>query len=147
RVVRCPTCCGQRLNAQARAVTVGGKSLVEACALPIGDFAAWLDPETGPLQQSLTPIQLAIPGEGLKELRGRVGFLLNVGLHYLTLDRSAPTLSGGEAQRIRLAGQIGCGLVGVLYILDEPSIGLHPRDNDRLLRSLERLRDMGNTVV
>ena len=83
----------------------------------------------------------------LKEIRGRLGFLLNVGLHYLTLDRSAPTLSGGEAQRIRLAGQIGCGLVGVLYILDEPSIGLHPRDNDRLLRSLERLRDMGNTVL
>src|SRR5208337_3873292 len=79
--------------------------------------------------------------------RGRLAFLLNVGLHYLTLDRSAPTLSGGESQRIRLAGQIGCGLVGVLYILDEPSIGLHPRDNDRLLRSLERLRDMGNTVV
>ncbi len=83
----------------------------------------------------------------LKEIRGRLGFLLNVGLHYLTLDRSAPTLSGGEAQRIRLAGQIGCGLVGVLYILDEPSIGLHPRDNERLLRSLERLRDMGNTVL
>ena len=73
--------------------------------------------------------------------------MLNVGLHYLTLDRTAPTLSGGETQRIRLAGQIGCGLVGVLYVLDEPSIGLHPRDNDRLLRSLERLRDMGNTVV
>src|SRR5262249_2708643 len=83
----------------------------------------------------------------LKEIRGRLGFLLNVGLDYLTLDRTAPTLSGGEAQRIRLAGQIGCGLVGVLYILDEPSIGLHPRDNDRLLRSLERLRDMGHTVV
>src|SRR5262249_44272732 len=82
-----------------------------------------------------------------KEIRGRLGFLLNVGLHYLSLDRSAPTLSGGEAQRIRLAGQIGCGLVGVLYILDEPSIGLHPRDNERLLRSLERLREMGNTVV
>ena len=80
-------------------------------------------------------------------MRGRLGFLLNVGLHYLTLDRSAPTLSGGEAQRIRLAGQIGCGLVGVLYILDEPSIGLHPRDNERLLHSLERLRDMGNTVI
>src|SRR5262249_31956023 len=82
-----------------------------------------------------------------KEIRGRLGFLLNVGLHYLSLDRTAPTLSGGEAQRIRLAGQIGCGLVGVLYILDEPSIGLHPRDNERVLRSLERLRDMGNTVV
>src|SRR5207249_8741033 len=83
----------------------------------------------------------------LKEIRGRLSFLLNVGLHYLSLDRPAPTLSGGEAQRIRLAGQIGCGLVGVLYILDEPSIGLHTRDNDRLLRSLEKLRDMGNTVL
>jgi excinuclease ABC subunit A len=147
RVVRCPSCQGQRLNEQARAVRVGGKTLVELCALPIGDLAQWFDPETGPLEKSLEPIQRAIAEEVLKEIRGRLGFLLNVGLHYLTLDRSAPTLSGGEAQRIRLAGQIGCGLVGVLYILDEPSIGLHPRDNDRLLRSLERLRDMGNTVV
>jgi excinuclease ABC subunit A len=147
RVVRCPACQGQRLNPQARAVRVGGKTLVEVCALPVGGLAAWLDPDTGDLQKSLNPLQQTIASEVLKELRGRVGFLLNVGLHYLTLDRSAPTLSGGEAQRIRLAGQIGCGLVGVLYILDEPSIGLHPRDNDRLLRSLERLRDMGNTVV
>lgn len=99
------------------------------------------------MEQSLEPVQRQIAGELLKEIRGRLGFLLNVGLHYLTLDRSAPSLSGGESQRIRLAGQIGCGLVGVLYILDEPSIGLHPRDNDRLLRSLERLRDMGNTVL
>ncbi|MBL8798927.1 MAG: excinuclease ABC subunit UvrA, partial [Planctomycetia bacterium] len=96
---------------------------------------------------TLTPLQQIIAGELLKEIRGRLGFLLNVGLHYLTLERSAPTLSGGEAQRIRLAGQIGCGLVGVLYILDEPSIGLHPRDNERLLRSLEQLRDIGNTVI
>jgi excinuclease ABC subunit A len=147
RVVRCPTCRGQRLNPQARAVQVGGKTLVEVCSLPVGELAAWLDPEDGPLEKGLTPLQQTIAAEVLKELRGRVGFLLNVGLHYLTLDRSAPTLSGGEAQRIRLAGQIGCGLVGVLYVLDEPSIGLHPRDNDRLLRSLERLRDMGNTVV
>jgi excinuclease ABC subunit A len=146
RVVRCPTCDGKRLNAQARAVRVGGRTLVEVCAMPVGELAAWLAPD-GPLAAALSPLQLAIGGEVLKELRGRVGFLLNVGLHYLTLDRSAPTLSGGEAQRIRLAGQIGCGLVGVLYILDEPSIGLHPRDNDRLLRSLERLRDIGNTVV
>jgi excinuclease ABC subunit A len=146
RVVRCPTCQGQRLNAQARAVRVGGNTLVEVCALPVGELAEWLAP-AGLLEQGLSPVQMAIAGEVLKELRGRVGFLLNVGLHYLTLDRGAPTLSGGEAQRIRLAGQIGCGLVGVLYILDEPSIGLHPRDNDRLLRSLERLRDMGNTVV
>ncbi len=146
RVVRCPSCRGQRLNPQARAVKVGGKTLVEVCALPIGDVGAWLVPD-GPLERSLTPLQTRIAGEVLKELRGRVGFLLNVGLHYLTLDRGAPTLSGGETQRIRLAGQIGCGLVGVLYVLDEPSIGLHPRDNEQLLRSLERLRDMGNTVV
>jgi excinuclease ABC subunit A len=174
RVVRCPGCQGQRLNRQARAVRVGGKTLVELCAMPVGDLAQWFseapgqgakktrrqeDKETrrqgentnGSLSPrlliSLSPLQLAIAGEVLKEIRGRLGFLLNVGLHYLTLERSAPTLSGGEAQRIRLAGQIGCGLVGVLYILDEPSIGLHPRDNQRLLRSLERLRDMGNTVV
>ena len=104
-------------------------------------------PERRRWRRASTPLQQTIADELLKEIRGRLGFLLNVGLHYLTLDRSAPTLSGGEAQRIRLAGQIGCGLVGVLYILDEPSIGLHPRDNDRLLASLERLRDMGNTVI
>jgi excinuclease ABC subunit A len=146
RVVRCPSCREQRLNPQARAVRVGGKTLVEVCAMPLGELAEWLAPD-GPLEKALGPVQRTIAGELLKEIRGRVGFLLNVGLHYLTLERSAPTLSGGEAQRIRLAGQIGCGLVGVLYILDEPSIGLHPRDNDRLLRSLERLRDVGNTVV
>ncbi|MBV9123046.1 MAG: excinuclease ABC subunit UvrA [Planctomycetes bacterium] len=147
RSVRCPACQGQRLNPQARAVRLAGKTLVELCATPIGDLAEWFDPERGPLESSLEPLQRAIAGEVLKEIRGRLGFLLNVGLHYLTLERTAPTLSGGEAQRIRLAGQIGCGLVGVLYILDEPSIGLHPRDNERLLRSLERLRDLGNTVV
>jgi excinuclease ABC subunit A len=146
RVVRCPTCQGQRLNAQARAVRVGGRTLTEVCAAPVGDLAGWFDAE-GPLERSFDPVRRVIAAEVLKEIRGRLGFLLNVGLHYLTLERGAPTLSGGEAQRIRLAGQIGCGLVGVLYILDEPSIGLHPRDNDRLLRSLERLRDMGNTVV
>jgi excinuclease ABC subunit A len=146
RVVRCPSCHGQRLNPQARAVRVGGRSIVEVCAMPVGELGEWLAPGAA-LEQALSPVQFSIASEVLKELRGRVGFLLNVGLHYLTLERAAPTLSGGEAQRIRLAGQIGCGLVGVLYILDEPSIGLHPRDNDRLLRSLERLRDMGNTVV
>jgi excinuclease ABC subunit A len=146
RIMRCPVCNGQRLNPQARAVRVGGKTLVEVEAMPVGELGDWLTPG-GPLEQSLSPIQMSIAGEVLKELRGRLGFLLNVGLHYLSLDRSAPTLSGGEAQRIRLAGQIGCGLVGVLYILDEPSIGLHPRDNERLLRSLEQLRDLGNTVV
>src|SRR5207302_2940900 len=146
RVVRCPTCQGQRLNAQARAVRVGGKTLVEVCAQPIGDLEPWFAAD-GPLERSLDAVQRTIAAEVFKEIRGRLGFLLNVGLHYLTLDRTAPTLSGGEAQRIRLAGQIGCGLVGVLYILDEPSIGLHPRDNERLLRSLEQLRDMGNTVL
>jgi excinuclease ABC subunit A len=147
RVVRCPDCQGKRLNAQARAVRVGGKTLIEICAMAIGELAPWLDPVTGPLERSFDPVQRIISVEVLKEIRARVGFLLNVGLEYLSLDRSAPTLSGGEAQRIRLAGQIGAGLVGVLYILDEPSIGLHPRDNDRLLQSLLRLRDMGNTVL
>ncbi len=155
RSIRCPACQGQRLNPQARAVRVGGKTLVEVCAMPIGDLAEWfadnrsltVAAKPNRVVDQLTPLQFQIAGEVLKEIRGRLQFLLNVGLHYLTLDRGAPTLSGGEAQRIRLAGQIGCGLVGVLYILDEPSIGLHPRDNERLLRSLEQLRDMGNTVV
>src|SRR5437764_5635011 len=146
RTVRCPACQAERLNPQARAVRVGGRTIVEMCARPVGDLAAFFAP-AGPLESGLEPVQRTIAGELLKEIRGRLSFLLNVGLHYLTLDRAAPTLSGGEAQRIRLAGQIGCGLVGVLYILDEPSIGLHPRDNDRLLRSLEKLRDMGNTVL
>lgn len=147
RVVRCPACQGQRLNRQARAVRVAGRTLIEVCAMPVADLTEWLDPNSGTLEKDLTALEKTIAGEILKEIRGRIGFLLNVGLHYLTLDRAAPTLSGGEAQRIRLAGQIGSGLVGVLYILDEPSIGLHARDNNRLLRSLERLRDMGNTVL
>jgi excinuclease ABC subunit A len=146
RVVRCPNCQGHRLNAQARAVRVGGKTIVEVGSLSIGELEPWFAAD-GPLERGLDLIQRTIAEEVLKEIRGRLGFLLNVGLHYLSLDRTAPTLSGGEAQRIRLAGQIGCGLVGVLYVLDEPSIGLHPRDNERLLRSLERLRDLGNTVV
>ncbi len=153
RIVRCATCAGQRLNAQARAVRIGGRSLIEVGATPIGELASWFrdvpqsTDKSPSLIGSLSPYQVIIATELLKEIRSRLDFLLNVGLHYLTLDRSAPTLSGGEAQRIRLAGQIGSGLVGVLYILDEPSIGLHPRDNDRLLKSLEHLRDMGNTVL
>jgi excinuclease ABC subunit A len=143
RVVRCPACQGQRLNPQARAVKVGGKTLVEVGATSIGDLVPWFDSFEAELSQT----NKVIAGELLKEICSRLGFLLNVGLHYLSLDRPAPTLSGGEAQRIRLAGQIGSGLVGVLYVLDEPSIGLHPRDNARLLASLERLRDMGNTVL
>ena len=143
RVVRCPSCRGQRLNPQARAVKVGGKTLVDAGHTPLGELVPWFER----YRETLNPTAKTIAGELLKEIHARLGFLLNVGLHYLTLDRSAPTLSGGEAQRIRLAGQIGSGLVGVLYVLDEPSIGLHPRDNARLLASLERLRDMGNTVL
>src|SRR5438094_2398817 len=143
RVVKCPACNGHRLNPQARAVKVGGRTLVELGGTSIGDLVPLFDRYEG----ELSPVSKVIAGELLKEIRSRLGFLLNVGLHYLTLDRAAPTLSGGEAQRIRLAGQIGSGLVGVLYVLDEPSIGLHPRDNARLLASLERLRDMGNTVV
>src|SRR5262245_26417752 len=140
RIVRCASCEGKRLNSQARAVQVAGQTLTGAEAMTIGELADRFA-EGGPLQQGLDEIQRQIAGELLKEIRARLKFLLDVGLHYLTLDRAAPTLSGGEAQRIRLAGQIGSGLVGVLYILDEPSIGLHPRDNDRLLHSLKRLRD------
>ena len=122
---------------------MNGKTLIEVGHTPLGELVPWFDDYGA----NLTHLAKTIAGELLKEIRFRLGFLLNVGLHYLTLDRSAPTLSGGEAQRIRLAGQIGSGLVGVLYVLDEPSIGLHPRDNARLLASLERLRDMGNTVL
>jgi len=149
--VECPDCKGQRLNAQACSVTVSSthsdfsdrpaRSLPEVCRLSVAeaiDFFADLE---------LDRTRTLVATEVLKEIRGRLGFLNNVGLDYLSLDRSAPTLSGGESQRIRLAGQIGCGLVGVLYILDEPSIGLHPRDNDRLIETLGRLRDLGNTVV
>jgi len=138
---RCSACGGARLNPQARAVRVGGKALHELCAMDVRSARAFLD------RLELSPTEALIAAEVLKEVRGRLAFLSDVGLDYLTLDRTAPTLSGGESQRIRLAGQIGCGLVGVLYVLDEPSIGLHPRDNTKLLASLERLRDMGNTVV
>ncbi len=137
----CPACHGQRLNREARHVFIGGHNLP--------DIASWS------IQRSLDFFEaLALPGwrgeiaaKILKEVRERLQFLVNVGLDYLTLDRQADTLSGGEAQRIRLASQIGAGLVGVMYVLDEPSIGLHQRDNDRLLATLTRLRDLGNTVI
>ena len=151
RVIGCQHCHGARLNPQARAVKLISRapqfaghphrSLPEFCALPITDAEDFIrDLELNPTAQT-------IAAEAVKEIAGRLGFLKNVGLDYLTLERTAPTLSGGEMQRIRLAGQIGCGLVGVLYILDEPSIGLHPRDNQRLLDTLARLRDQGNTVI
>ena len=141
RLRPCDTCRGSRLNDQARAVRVGGQAIHALCAMCVGDIRTFLD------RLELGPTETIIASQVLKELRGRLGFLSDVGLDYLTLDRGAPTLSGGESQRIRLAGQIGSGLVGVLYVLDEPSIGLHPRDNERLLDSLCRLRDMGNTVI
>ncbi|MGE5193200.1 MAG: excinuclease ABC subunit A, partial [Deltaproteobacteria bacterium] len=177
RVTKCTSCAGTRLNPQARSVKIGSLSfarepqtagkpprpplahphlavapapgagatgkltLPEVCGLNIAEAAQFFE------KLDLDPTGQLIAGEILKEIRGRLGFLLRCGLDYLTLDRGAPTLSGGETQRIRLAGQIGCGLVGVVYILDEPSIGLHPRDNDKLLGSLLQLRDQGNTVI
>jgi excinuclease ABC subunit A len=139
----CPRCRGAKLRPESLAVTVGGLSIQQVCAMNISEALAW----AVQLPESLSDYQLEIAGEVLKEIRERLGFLENVGLHYLTLERSAPTLSGGEAQRIRLASQIGSGLVGVMYILDEPSIGLHQRDNRKLLSTLLRLRDLGNTVI
>ncbi len=150
----CTACHGSRLSSQSRAVTVGGRSLGEVVDLPIDRALAFLG--SLPLEGEGRPggevapgpaLPAAIAGPILKEVRERLGFLVNVGLEYLTLGRSADSLSGGEAQRIRLATQIGSRLVGVLYILDEPSIGLHQRDNHRLLNTLERLRDLGNTVL
>jgi excinuclease ABC subunit A len=137
----CAICHGSRLRPEAASVRFSGKTIVEVHAMSITEALVFFS------GLSLTAEQNAIAEEILKEIVARLEFLLNVGLHYLTLDRSAPSLSGGEGQRIRLASQIGSGLVGVLYILDEPSIGLHARDNRRLLDSLLRLRDLGNTVV
>ena len=141
REVPCPTCNGARLKPVSLAVTVDGRSIAEYCALPIGELAKRL------LELELSDRDQQIAGRILKEVNSRLGFLLDVGLDYLTLDRASATLAGGEAQRIRLATQIGSGLVGVLYVLDEPSIGLHQRDNHRLLETLIRLRDLGNTLI
>ena len=137
----CPVCHGQRLRSEALAVTVGGKSIYQATELPVDKALAFFEGLT------LTETQQMIAAQILKEIRSRLGFLQSVGLSYLTLSRSSGTLSGGESQRIRLATQIGSSLMGVLYILDEPSIGLHQRDNDKLLATLRRLRDLGNTLI
>ncbi|EAX46850.1 excinuclease ABC, A subunit [Thermosinus carboxydivorans Nor1] len=137
----CPTCKGARLKPEALAVKVGGKNIYEVTRLTVAECQEFLQ------SLDLTERERTIARQILKEINARLGFLINVGLDYLTLDRAAGTLSGGEAQRIRLATQIGSGLVGVLYILDEPSIGLHQRDNNRLLATLKRLRDMGNTLL
>ena len=139
----CPECEGTRLKAESRAVLVDGSSITEVNEMSIGDA---LDHFEG-MEANLDERQTKIAEEILKEIRARLGFMVEVGLEYLTLDREAATLSGGESQRIRLATQIGSGLVGVLYVLDEPSIGLHQRDNDRLLNTLEELRDLGNTLL
>ncbi len=137
----CPVCAGTRLRTEARNVLIGGRALPEVSHLPLGACKAFFDG----LQLSGARAQVA--EKVVKEIADRLSFLINVGLDYLSLDRSADTLSGGEAQRIRLASQIGSGLTGVMYVLDEPSIGLHQRDNDRLLETLRQLRDLGNTVI
>jgi excinuclease ABC subunit A len=152
RQTTCPRCHGARLSAQALAVTLPSRAgagpgqraelnIDEVCRLSICDALNFFS------NLELDALRQRIAEEPLKEICARLRFLVDVGLDYLTLDRPAPTLAGGESQRIRLASQIGCGLVGVLYVLDEPSVGLHPRDNRRLLASLQRLRDMGNTVI
>ena len=137
----CPTCRGRRLRKESLAVTVGEKNIYEFTTLSVEDALIWMDGLT------LTEQQMLIADRILKEIRSRLGFLKSVGLGYLTLARSAGTLSGGESQRIRLATQIGSSLMGVLYILDEPSIGLHQRDNDKLLATLKNLRDLGNSLI
>ncbi|WP_106818553.1 excinuclease ABC subunit UvrA [Janibacter massiliensis] len=141
RQVPCPTCGGTRLKPEALAVTVGGLSIAEVSAMSIADAARFL------AGVEFTHRERQIAERVIKEIDARLGFLLDVGLEYLSLERAAGTLSGGEAQRIRLATQIGSGLVGVLYVLDEPSIGLHQRDNHRLIETLTRLRDLGNTLI
>jgi excinuclease ABC subunit A len=141
REVPCPACAGTRLKPVTLAVTLGGRSIAEVAAMPIGECAAFLH------DLDLSPRERQIAERVLKEVNERLQFLIDVGLHYLSLDRAAGTLAGGEAQRIRLATQIGSGLVGVLYVLDEPSIGLHQRDNHRLMETLVRLRDLGNTLI
>lgn len=141
RITPCKLCKGQRLKKSSLSVTVGDKNIYEVTEMSITKFRAFLE------DLVLTPTQEAIGAQILKEIKARLDFLLNVGLEYLSLSRATGTLSGGEAQRIRLATQIGSGLVGVAYILDEPSIGLHQRDNDKLLATLTHLRDLGNTVI
>ncbi|WP_045921789.1 excinuclease ABC subunit UvrA [Bifidobacterium coryneforme] len=141
REVPCQVCHGKRLKPEVLAVTVDGLSIAEVCDMPIAKSLAWVN------GLHLEGALAKIAGEVLKEIKARLRFLSDVGLNYLTMSRAAATLSGGEAQRIRLATQIGSGLVGVMYVLDEPSIGLHQRDNDRLISTLQRLRDLGNTLI
>ena len=139
--MKCATCHGQRLKKESLAVTIGDKNIYEMTEMSVRDLRQYLD------ELQLTETQLKIGKEILKEIKGRLQFLVDVGLDYLSLSRATGTLSGGEAQRIRLATQIGSGLVGVAYIMDEPSIGLHQNDNDKLLATLKHLRDLGNTLI
>ena len=139
----CPTCAGRRLRPEALAVTVDGRAIAEVASLSIAEAMAW----AGALPERLGERERTIGRQVLKEIAARLGFLIDVGLDYLTVDRTSATLSGGEAQRIRLATQIGSSLMGVLYILDEPSVGLHQRDNAKLIATLTRLRDLGNTLI
>ena len=141
RITPCSTCHGQRLKAESLAVTIGDKNIIEMTEMSVRDLREFLE------NLKLTDKQLAIGKEILKEIKGRLQFLIDVGLDYLSLARATGTLSGGEAQRIRLATQIGSGLVGVAYIMDEPSIGLHQNDNEKLLKTLKHLRDLGNTLI
>ncbi len=145
----CQVCAGRRLKPMALAVTIAGKSIYDITAMSVNDSLAWVQAAAG--RNGAEPLfsarQLAIGGQVLKEIEARLGFMVNVGLDYLTLNRTAVTLSGGESQRIRLATQIGSQLMGVLYILDEPSIGLHQRDNARLINTLQGMRNLGNTVL
>ena len=141
--VNCPVCEGSRLKKEALFFKINGKNIAELCDMDISDLTAWFQD----LNKHLSEKQLLIASEVVKEIKDRLNFLMNVGLNYLALSRSSKSLSGGEAQRIRLATQIGSQLVGVLYILDEPSIGLHQRDNEKLIHSLEQLRDIGNSVI
>ncbi|MDD5969023.1 MAG: excinuclease ABC subunit UvrA, partial [Anaerostipes sp.] len=140
-VTPCDTCHGQRLKATSLAVTVGGLNIAQLCDMNIGKIAQFFN------EVQLTERQQLIGAQILKEIHARIGFLIDVGLEYLSLSRATGTLSGGEAQRIRLATQIGSGLVGVAYILDEPSIGLHQRDNDKLIKTLKNLKDLGNSLI
>ena len=146
RDIPCRACAGQRLRPEALSVTIGGNTIHDITHLPIDDLSLWVESLRGE-RATLTQREQQIAHQILRELDSRVGFLRNVGLNYLSLSRSAATLSGGESQRIRLATQVGSQLTGVLYVLDEPSIGLHQRDNKRLIRTLTGLRDMGNTVL
>lgn len=141
KITPCKECGGQRLKKESLAVTVGGKNIFEVTSMPIRKLQVFLD------RLELSDMQATIGEQVLKEIKSRIGFLVDVGLDYLTLARATASLSGGEAQRIRLATQIGSGLVGVAYILDEPSIGLHQKDNDKLLKTLTHLRDLGNTLI